>query len=448
MKNKDVRIAIIGAGPSGLSAAEALQEKGYDNVVVFEKSKRVGGMAMSKAYKTKDNRTIMYDLGSIQPLGSKKFFRLMEDHDIHLGRKFYNGKKAYIRAYSCKERKFIFDFNKYHLGIPVTQTHLLIADLPKLLKIITKYRKLAEAGFAGFTPEELEDLSTPFNNWLDQQNFHIVGRVLRLVAHFSLNGASFEKAGDHSIILVLKNLIHEIFNPPYRYIGGIFMPADEGYQELWNRVAKDHNVKLSSNITKIERLPQGGVKVSCNETEELFDYVIVACSPPQLTGIMDFSQEEAEVFSKVKNSPVWTANFLGKKQNVEPLLDILIDEVEDPAVEPVIGEFAPCGQVSDDVWLYQSFIGLNTRSGIKETLDRSKIILKEHFDIEVLEWVDQMYWPQYNSHFSCENVRQGIFERVESFQNKLSTFYTGELFAGHTNGKCFDYSYDLVKKFF
>lgn len=43
----DTRIGIIGAGPSGLSAAYALCKLGYSNVTVIEKHEFVGGMCES-----------------------------------------------------------------------------------------------------------------------------------------------------------------------------------------------------------------------------------------------------------------------------------------------------------------------------------------------------------------------------------------------------------------
>ena len=43
----DTRIAIVGAGPSGLSAAYALAKLGYCNVTVFEKCQTVSGMCES-----------------------------------------------------------------------------------------------------------------------------------------------------------------------------------------------------------------------------------------------------------------------------------------------------------------------------------------------------------------------------------------------------------------
>jgi monoamine oxidase len=40
---KDARIAVIGAGASGLTAAHTLRKKGYSNITVYEKDNRVGG---------------------------------------------------------------------------------------------------------------------------------------------------------------------------------------------------------------------------------------------------------------------------------------------------------------------------------------------------------------------------------------------------------------------
>src|SRR5687767_5299759 len=44
---RDLRIAVVGAGASGLTAAYTLTELGYRNVTVFEKEDRVGGKVNS-----------------------------------------------------------------------------------------------------------------------------------------------------------------------------------------------------------------------------------------------------------------------------------------------------------------------------------------------------------------------------------------------------------------
>lgn len=44
---ENIRIGIVGAGPSGLSAAYALARLGYKNITVLEKHHTVGGMCES-----------------------------------------------------------------------------------------------------------------------------------------------------------------------------------------------------------------------------------------------------------------------------------------------------------------------------------------------------------------------------------------------------------------
>ncbi|GAA4934411.1 protoporphyrinogen/coproporphyrinogen oxidase [Streptomyces coeruleoprunus] len=53
------RLAVIGAGPTGLGAAHRLRELGHDDFVVLEATGRVGGLARSET----DGRGFTYDIG-------------------------------------------------------------------------------------------------------------------------------------------------------------------------------------------------------------------------------------------------------------------------------------------------------------------------------------------------------------------------------------------------
>ena len=57
---RSARILILGAGPGGLSAAHYLRRQGYQNVTIFEKLGRVGGLCRSI---TEDNQS--FDLGAL-----------------------------------------------------------------------------------------------------------------------------------------------------------------------------------------------------------------------------------------------------------------------------------------------------------------------------------------------------------------------------------------------
>lgn len=50
MKNSDLRIAVIGAGPAGLVAGRELLKKGFDNFTIFEKASEAGGTWHNHSY--------------------------------------------------------------------------------------------------------------------------------------------------------------------------------------------------------------------------------------------------------------------------------------------------------------------------------------------------------------------------------------------------------------
>ena len=70
--DKNVRVAIIGGGPAGLSAGMYLEKKGYDNYVIYEKADRVGGKCWSPTYKGK-----RYEMGAI--MGVPSYYAV---HDV------------------------------------------------------------------------------------------------------------------------------------------------------------------------------------------------------------------------------------------------------------------------------------------------------------------------------------------------------------------------------
>ena len=57
--HRKARIAILGAGPAGLAAAQYLKERGYDDVLILEKLGRTGGLC-----KTITDGYQSFDLGA------------------------------------------------------------------------------------------------------------------------------------------------------------------------------------------------------------------------------------------------------------------------------------------------------------------------------------------------------------------------------------------------
>ena len=61
----NMRICIVGGGPAGLSAGMYLEQKGYENYVIFERNDRVGGKCWSPHYNGR-----RYEMGAIMGVPS------------------------------------------------------------------------------------------------------------------------------------------------------------------------------------------------------------------------------------------------------------------------------------------------------------------------------------------------------------------------------------------
>ncbi|MEE1333670.1 MAG: NAD(P)-binding protein, partial [Erysipelotrichaceae bacterium] len=68
----NIRIAIIGGGPAGLSAGMYLEQKGYENYSILERSDHVGGKCSSPHYGER-----RYEMGAI--MGAPTYYAV---HDV------------------------------------------------------------------------------------------------------------------------------------------------------------------------------------------------------------------------------------------------------------------------------------------------------------------------------------------------------------------------------
>lgn len=444
---KEARIAIIGAGPSGLGMAEALQDRGYTNVTVFEKSDRVGGMALSRTYQPKDPTLppLSYDLGSVQPAGSNRLFQLIKKHGLHLGKDVILKKPCKYRIYSFKDRAYHADFLTYRTGFPIAKLPLLLIDTMKLLPWIIKYRSLYQPGFAHV--DNLDLIAEPYAQWIKKRNFFLLGKFFEEMCSISTHFGLYAGSSDASFLYTLKVLICDLHTKPMTYGGGNFIPVREGYQEIWKRVAKSHKVIFNANITNIERGNNTVTLYFGNGQAQEFDYLVVACFLPGLKEVLDITQDEDRIFSQIKAGSGWRIAFTAKNMPHDAGY-IFVDQMIEPNIPPTITLVNSEGYIGDDTYLYSGMIGYPKPEGLEQVLERSKKLLEDHFKATDLQWIDQAYWPEYNSHFSPQSIKNGIFKQFEAIQGQNRTYYVGEILSGQANGICMDYSYDLAKRFF
>lgn len=445
--DKNTRIAIIGAGSSGLGAAEALLEKRYKNVTIYEKNNRVGGMCCSKSYPAEDPTlpAVIYDLGSVQPVCSQRLFKKVKALNLHPGKKINSCLPTKHRIYSCRDRDYPLDFVKYHFGVPMSQYPSLLMDIFKILPWVFKYKRLKNPGFRQI--QNIDVLTQAFAIWIRERNFKILGRALNMICCLTVNGGGWGGVSDIAILYILKILMTDAVTKPHIVRTASYHSITEGYQEVWNRIAKQHDVVLNSQITQISRKEQSTTLYFSDGTQQTFDVIIIACNLLGLNQVLDKTAFEQKIFDQIKNRGTWRFAFKAKNMPHDAAY-LILDQAENADWPQTISGFFPEGYLGNDKYLYTTIGGHISPSGVQGLLERSKKLLEDHFGASELEWIDQANWTEYNTHFHSAAIRQGIFDEFESRQGENNTYYVGEILSGQSSGICFDYSYDLVNRFF
>ncbi len=444
---KELHIGIVGAGPAGLAAAEALFELGYLNVTVLEKTSSVGGMSWSPHYPTKEGKPISYELGNLIPLSSLLLFRLMRRYGVSLGKNSMGddkyGHSIPLVVYSLKTQKPIVDFRKYKLGMPVSFD--LIQDIIRFVGYLFRYRKLKHPGFKDLPADLYEELCIPFKQWVEQKKFNTIGGFLEFLT--VLVACRDEEHKDELPALLAFKLFLGCITFPPQIINGRYRFIREGYQELWNRMAKNHKVIFDVHIKKIIRNAKH-VEVHTEDGQFTFDKLIFTPSPTMALQLFDVSPEEKQLFSKVKYYPRWRIAFLAKGLPHDGIYTFYEPYALDDYGSS-LEAFCPEGRVGDDEWLYSALVLHSKHDGIKDVLAQAEKLLHQQFNGEVTRWLTpSVYWPQYSPYYDLDGLKEGIYHRLDDLQGKNNTFYLGGAISWSTYSTIVEYAYAVIHKFF
>lgn len=444
---KDEKIAIIGAGPAGLSAAEALKELGYQHITVFEKLDRVGGMSLSKYYTTSSGQKIAYELGSLQPTGSKKLSALLKKYDLHHGKHnaSQNKQSLKIKMYSLNEHRAVVNFVDHLSGFPLSDTLRFFPQTLRFVNHLIKNYALIHPGYTHIGEKRLSELSIGYEDWLDQMNFKSFDLVLRMLGSM----ATFSNPIPRKNITLLANtkIFLNLLYPPMSYINGTLRFIKQGYQELWNRVAKNHEIIFNSNINKLIRKPTG-VEIYLDDKVHTFDKAIITCSLAETLHFLDVTDDERELFNKVQYSPGWRVAFLAKKMPHDALYALIEPYLESTGETNGVQTFYPEGKVDEETWLYSSVFNENKYENIETALANAKELLSREFGATDIQWLDRAYWPEYVPYFLGEDIKNNILQKIEGLQGKNSTYFLGGTLSGSAQAVVIEYSYDRINKIF
>lgn len=414
-QEKGIRVAIIGAGPAGLSAAETLKEKGYKHVTLFEKSDHAGGKCCSVEYHGK-----WYELGA----------GILSENNI-ITRGFAKKYAVPMEVVDFKTPSLILG-EKTGLPLPprswIENIQLLLQGL-RYRQLIKKYHRVTLPGFTRID----SDLHLPFSVWAEKHNLSLI--AYEFGKYFT--GFGYDFFEDIPAAYVLKYYSWETVRA---FLQRKFYKFPGGIQHLWTEVAKHHHVLYNTHVTQVKRGTRC-VELTTNHGHMEFEAVIL-CAPldEATTHYLDATSEEQELFSKIKwcDYRVFGLQISGfpKQTGYAP------------------GNYTTKRKGHPVFWYlrhpdqnFYTFYALGDWKMTNEQMQQhiADLIRPLGGKIEHIETIRP--W-KYFPHVTSEDMKNGYFDKLEALQGKKRTYYAGELLNFSTVEQSAWYAKNLVERFF
>jgi hypothetical protein len=425
----EMKIAIMGAGASGLYAAHQLKKLGYREVIVFEKNDYAGGKVFSYPYKEK-----FYDLGAVI-LGKKDTYKncheLLEEFGIELDR-FVAPEIIFPDGKQVKFQDYLKDH--YPLLSIVKATH-------NLFFLRWKFRKYFKHGFAYASPE----LFMNFSQFI--QKYKIVPFADTLQPFFV--GCGYGYYEDVPALYLLRMLYWFIrgqlrIRGIKRMIKGDkemdLMTCKNSAQELWTEMTKQLHVEFNSRIESIERGEENSrIHVKVDGETRTFDRLIISSHLDETMPFMDVSEEEKDLFSKIEYSNYYVTLFKG--EGFEGSVFVRNHVYPSKAGRLV----AICRQRPDsDVYMGYQITPWGSKPA--EVLDNLKKDVAQ-LGGKIEEIIAQKQW-RYFPRVKNENLMLHFYQRLDKLQGKRGTYYIGAVMNFETVENTLDFSNQLIRKYF
>ncbi len=461
--DKNIRIAIIGGGPAGLSAGMYLEKKGYENYTIFERLDRVGGKCWSPTYNGR-----RYEMGAIMGVDSYYAVHDAEEfcgitHDgPKLNRNYKNAQGDVIEPFEPKKN--------------ITKIPRLL-KMKKQIKVLgelleTKYkgydvnghRGVAEGRYEGCSQKNakrepvsgvnpnLKDLALPFSEFCKMNGVELVQDVW--IGPFTSFGYGY--FDEIPAAYVLKYLD---FQTCMNFVKVNLWTWKDGTQSIWEALNAHikNPARLNSNIEKVER-KDGKVYVTVNGEVEEFDKIIVTAplyipnkrddGQKGMVEYFDARDDEKELFSKIDYERYDVLAVETKPEDHPEISYYVFENMTPQTLGHLMVYYRRWKDTKDQVITTYSLRKHKDSKEIpydeckKMVLDDLKTMHNPASNV-VNEW-SVYYFP----HVFTKDYADGWYDKVEAMQGKYDTYYAGEIMSFGDMDETAEYSRELVDRFF
>lgn len=403
-KDKSQRVAVIGGGVAGLTAAYRLKQKGYENVTVFEKNAEVGGKISTFYYQGE-----AYERGALGLNGFFEIAPIAKELGIEPDR------TPTLRIYY--QNKYISnkEYMRTVFGIGPT-----LESMISLILLRLKFPEIASVSLNDIDAE----LMLPLNLYL--QEYPDLSVVVDAVKPLIV-GQGYGYYEEVAAIYILR-LAYQGLSQNFKAFVGL-IPHDatriyyfkNGYQKVLKKMADTTQVITSAKVIAIDRTSPESIKITYQKKEEVhtatFDKLIIATPLDSAREFVDDLNGEHALFQQIENYRYYTvifrANNLPRKYGAFR---------EDKLTIDTLGELLGWVNPNElDAYVGYTHAALNTSEAEMITKLSVGISEMEGDYIETLEINEWRYFPT----VSIDNMQAGFFDKVDALQGRNQTYYIG-----------------------
>lgn len=434
---KNARIAIVGAGPAGLSTAWFLSKNGFTNVTVLEKLGRVGGLCKSITVAGKS-----YDIGANYVTWAyQETLKIARE----VGASTYEEKPYTSIEVNSNETSYQFrKFRDAVLYNPYTKEKIslftFVMAAIRYLRVRSKLSSIMDAPDYLDSIELHPELCVPFKDWLEKNNLIALATLFSFPITIMGYGKLEEIATPYALrYMSLRTFFPMVFGQlplVSWFIGSWPRRFTFGFQRLWERVAWRSDVRLNVNITSIVRNTDSitidfeypGQDLNdlktVKETQQ-YDYLFYAAPlTPDVFKKLGLTPNaaEAKISSRVQFNPYCMTTFwinnMHMPSPIAPVLPIPVNGIP----------WAVARQFQDQGIMFTQFYTRPTpKQEDKDVIDQVRKLVKlMHGEIEETDsrWhtFDRFTYFQ---HFTPADIAAGIYNELANMQGKDRTFYVG-----------------------
>lgn len=442
---RTLKVAVIGAGASGIATAYYLKQAGYSHITLFEKSDRIGGKCLT--FKHEDHE---FDLGAnyITPY-YHEVLRIAKELDLK------TQPAPQRKSFDLTTGNFLNTLRTTLMGKSFLKFGAASA---KYLYLTFKYRKqIDQPGFSAL--EACPELCHPFGKWLDINGMSILRQLFLIPVTIFGYGALDDVPAPY----VLKYMDAKNFLLLARVGAGLSKEWPrhfiDGYQGFLEAIVRSEqlDVRFNTHIVSIKRTPNVVIGLADGTLHE-FDRVVFACPLDNvLPVISDATHQEKELLQKIKYR-----NYYVSACDVEGMLDITTDEIQLPPAKPLPAIGHPWGIVkfwkTSDVNLFFTVGDGEDKDKTQhssETPAISSRVVEANIRADVKRMggefksmVHQQLWTTFFPHVEAADFIDGYYQKLELQQGKLNSYYVGAIMALELVEPIFNYSKLLVEEHF